>query len=193
MEGDAEAARDVIGFMRAHVDQFRAAGITTLIIGHQGKLQTGERYQSKAQFGSAYKKHLSRSVFQIETRESTEEDRKITFRQTKTNFGPTLDPFGVKVTWEFEKITVEPDQLSQADLAEEESVRVIKRIITALEQGPKYPDELAEALGVEVKTVKNRLSTLRREGKIEDTGEKHKQARQVSLVSPTIMDGDGDT
>ena len=193
MEGDAEAARDVIGFMRAHVDQFRAAGITTLIIGHQGKLQTGERYQSKTQFGSAYKKHLSRSVFQIETRESTEEDRKITFRQTKTNFGPTLDPFGVKVTWEFEKITVEPDQLSQADLAEEESVRVIKRIITALEQGPKYPDELAEALGVEVKTVKNRLSTLLREGKIEDTGEKHKQARQVSLVSPTIMDGDGDT
>jgi len=193
LEGDAEAARDVIGFMRAHVDQFRAAGITTLIIGHQGKLQTGERYQSKTQFGSAYKKHLSRSVFQIETRESTEEDRKITFRQTKTNFGPTLDPFGVKVTWEFEKITVEPDQLSQADLAEEESVRVIKRIITALEQGPKYPDELAEALGVEVKTVKNRLSTLLREGKIEDTGEKHKQARQVSLVSPTIMDGDGDT
>jgi len=193
LEGDAEAARDVIGFMRAHVDQFRAAGITTLIIDHQGKLQTGERYQSKTQFGSAYKKHLSRSVFQIETRESTEEDRKITFRQTKTNFGPTLDPFGVKVTWEFEKITVEPDQLSQADLAEEESVRVIKRIITALEQGPKYPDELAEALGVEVKTVKNRLSTLLREGKIEDTGEKHKQARQVSLVSPTIRDGDGDT
>jgi len=193
LEGDAEAARDVIGFMRAHVDQFRAAGITTLIIGHQGKLQTGERYQSKTQFGSAYKKHLSRSVFQIETRESTEEDRKITFRQTKTNFGPTLDPFGVKVTWEFEKITVEPDQLSQADLAEEESVRVIKRIITALEQGPKYPDEFAEALGVEVKTVKNRLSTLLREGKIEDTGEKHKQARQVSLVSPTIRDGDGDT
>ena len=193
MEGDAEAARDVIGFMRAHVDQFRAAGITTLIIDHQGKLQTGERYQSKTQFGSSYKKHLSRSVFQIETRESTEEDRKITFRQTKTNFGPTLDPFGVKVTWEFEKITVEPDQLSQADLAEEESVRVIKRIITALEQGPKYPDELAEALGVEVKTVKNRLSTLLREGKIEGTGEKHKQARQVSLVSPTIRDGDGDT
>lgn len=193
MEGDAEAARDVIGFMRAHVDQFRAAGITTLIIDHQGKLQTGERYQSKTQFGSAYKKHLSRSVFQIETRESTEEDRKITFRQTKTNFGPTLDPFGVKVTWEFEKITVEPDQLSQADLAEEESVRVIKRIITALEQGPKYPDEFAEALGVEVKTVKNRLSTLLREGKIEDTGEKHKQARQVSLASPTIRDGDGDT
>ena len=58
LEGDAEAARDVISFMRAHVDQFRAAGITTLIIDHQGKLQTGERYQGKTQFGSAYKKHL---------------------------------------------------------------------------------------------------------------------------------------
>ena len=136
---------------------------------------------------------LSRSVFQIETRESTEVDRKITFRQTKTNFGPGLDPFGVRVTWEFEKITVESDELTQADLAEEDSVPVIKRILTELQDGPKYPDELAEALGVEVKTVKNRLSTLRTEGKIADTGERNKQARQVSLVSPAIRDGDGDT
>ncbi len=55
-----------------------------------------------------------------------------------------------------------------------------------------YPNEIADALGVEVKTVKNRLSTLRKEGKIKDTGETHKQARQVSLVSPTYRDGDGD-
>jgi biotin operon repressor len=88
---------------------------------------------------------------------------------------------------------VESDELTQADLAEEDSVPVIKRIFTELQDGPKYPDELADALGVEVKTVKNRLSTLRKEGKIEDTGEKYKQARQVSLVSPTLRDGDGDT
>lgn len=116
LEGDAEAARDVVGFMRAHVDQFRAAGITTLIIDHQGKVQAGQRYQGKTQFGSAYKKHLARSVFQIETRESTDVDRKITFRQTKTNFGSGLDPFGVRVTWEHERTTIEPDELTQADL-----------------------------------------------------------------------------
>lgn len=193
LEGDAEASRDVIGFMRNHVDQFRAAGITTLIIDHQGKLQAGERYQSKTQFGSAYKKHLSRSVFQIEKREGTEEDRRVTFRHTKTNFGRELDPFSVKVTWGYEEITVEPDELTQADLAEELSVPVIKRIITALQDGPAYPHELAEALGVEVRTIKNRLSTLRKNGKIEDTGERDGQSRQVSLVSPPLRYGDGDT
>lgn len=193
LEGDAEASRDVIGFMRNHVDQFRAAGITTLIIDHQGKLQAGERYQNKTQFGSAYKKHLSRSVFQIEKREGTDEDRKVTFRHTKTNFGRELDPFGVKVTWGYEEITVEPDELTQADLAEEQQVPVIKRILTELEDGPKYPQELADVLGVEVGTVKNRLSTLRKAGKIEDTGEKHGQSRQVSLVSLPLRYGDGDT
>jgi hypothetical protein len=193
LEGDAEASRDVIGFMRTHVDQFRAAGITTLIIDHQGKLQAGERYQSKTQFGSAYKKHLSRSVFQIEKREGTDDDRKVTFRHTKTNFGRELDPFGVKVTWGYEEITVEPDELSQADLAEEGTVPVIKRVLTALEDGPAYPHELAETLGVGVGTIKNRLSTLRKNGKIEDTGEREGQSRQVSLVSPPLRYGDGDT
>jgi hypothetical protein len=48
-------------------------------------------------------------------------------------------------------------------------------------------------LGVEVGTIKNRISTLRKAGKIEDTGETHKQSRQVSLVSPPLRYGDGDT
>ena len=120
-------------------------------------------------------------MFQIETRESTEVDRKITFRQTKTNFGPGVDPFGVRVTWEHEKTTIEPDELTQADLAEEDSVPVIKRILTALEDGPAYPDEIADAVSVEVRTVKNRPSTLRKSGKIVDTGETRGQSRQVSL------------
>ncbi len=203
LEGDAEASRDVIGFMREHVDKFRAAGITTLIVDHQGKLQTGERYQNKTQFGSAYKKHLSRSVFQVEKREGADGERKVTLRHTKTNFGRELEPFGVKVTWGHERIDIEPDELSQADLAEESTLTVSKRILLALEDGPAYPKELAETLSVEPKTVKNRLSDLRKSGKVEDMGQEHNQSRQVRLSQPPTMgvprvpnpirDGDGDT
>lgn len=194
LEGDAEAARDVIGFMRNHVDQFRAAGITTLIIDHQGKLQSGEKYQGKTQFGSAYKKHLSRSVFQLEKREGTEDESRVTFRQTKTNFGRELDPFGVKVTWGFENIAIEPEELSQADLAAEGTVNVSTRILIALQDGPKFPRELAEELDAEPSTIKSRLTGLRSAGKIEDTGLTENRSRQVRLVAlplPPLSNGNG--
>ena len=52
----------------------------------------------------------------------------------------------------------------------------------ALSDGPKYPDELVELLGVERQTVKNQLSKLRGQGKIENTGKKQGQSHQVRLT-----------
>jgi hypothetical protein len=78
MDGDMEGAKDVISFTREIIDQFRAIGTTVIIVDHQGKLQMGENYQSKTQYGSSYKKHLSRSVFQIEAREGDSDERRVT-------------------------------------------------------------------------------------------------------------------
>jgi len=197
MGGDMEGAKDVISFTRETIDQFRAVGTTAIIIDHQGKLQMGENYQSKTQYGSAYKKHLSRSVFQVEARESEPDERRITIRHKKTNFGPLMDPFGANITFEHQRITVEADELTQADLAEENTVNVSKRILLALEDGPAFPKELAEVLGSTPKTIKNRLSELRVRGKVEDTGATSGQSQQVRLSVPgvpdPIRDGDGDT
>jgi hypothetical protein len=47
LQGDAEAARDVIGFFQKGIEPFRAEGIAILIIDHQSRLQAGQSYQSK--------------------------------------------------------------------------------------------------------------------------------------------------
>jgi DNA-binding Lrp family transcriptional regulator len=109
-----------------------------------------------------------------------------------------MDPFGAKITFEHERITVEADELSQADLAEEATVNVSKRILIALENGPMFPSELQESLGVALKTVKNRLSDLKKSGRIKETGVTSGQAQQVALagvpsVPIPIRDSTGDT
>jgi RecA-family ATPase len=58
LEGDAEAARDVIGFFQKRLEPFRAAGVTVLVIDHQSHLRSGQRYQDKSAFGSVYKTNL---------------------------------------------------------------------------------------------------------------------------------------
>jgi RecA-family ATPase len=65
LQGDAESARDVITFHHRYLDPFRVAGVTLLVVDHQGKTQAGERYQNKRSFGSVYKENLARSVIQV--------------------------------------------------------------------------------------------------------------------------------
>jgi hypothetical protein len=194
MGGDMEGGRDVITFYRETIDRFRAIGTTAIIIDHQGKLQMGESYQSKTQYGSAFKKHLVRSQFQIEARDGEADERRVTIRHKKTNFGPLMDPFGAKITFGHQKITIEADELSQADLAEEATVNVSKRILIALEDGPMFPNELQESLGVALKTIKNNLSNLRKAGKVKETGLTAGQAHQVELAGvPSVPMPIGDS
>jgi len=72
LQGDAEAARDVIGFFQKSIEPFRAEGIAILIIDHQSRLQAGQSYQSKGAFGSVFKTNLARSVIQAQATERGE-------------------------------------------------------------------------------------------------------------------------
>jgi hypothetical protein len=58
LQGNAEAARDVIGFFQKSIEPLRAEGIAALIIDHQSRLQQGQSYQSKGAFGSIFKTSL---------------------------------------------------------------------------------------------------------------------------------------
>jgi DNA-binding transcriptional ArsR family regulator len=186
MQGDNEAARDVLGFFREVLGPFRAAGITVLLIDHQSKLQHGESYQNKTMFGSVYKSNMVRSVVQIEARDREEGSLSLTMRHKKTNFGALQDPFGVRVAFEYGKITVEKEDLSHADLAEEGTVSAKERVLKALEDGPAYPDDIAEVTGLAPKTVKNKLTDLRKAGKVKTTGNKSGQSEEVSLASLSL-------
>jgi hypothetical protein len=196
LHGDAEHARDVIGFHQEYLEPLRALGIAVFVIDHQSRLQAGQSYQHKGAFGSVYKGNLARSVIQIEATERAEGTLTVRLRQKKHNFGPLAEPFNVKLTFSEETVTLENIVLKAAELAEEATLTAPERVKLALEDGPAYPWEIAETTGVQLKTVKNVLTGLRRQGVVETTGQKEGQAEQIRLSVPrpnVYRDGTRDT
>jgi hypothetical protein len=194
LQGDAEAARDVIGFFQKSIEPFRAEGIAILIIDHQSRLQAGQSYQSKGAFGSVFKTNLARSVIQAQATERGEGTLSVRLRQKKHNFGPLAEPFGVKLSFTEEAVSLEAVELDASELAEEATLNATDRVKLALENGPAYPWEIAETTGLAIKTVKNVLTGLRKQGVVEPTGEVENRTEQVKLSVPASLslyrDGD---
>jgi hypothetical protein len=174
------------------MDPFRALGVAVLIIDHQARLQAGESYQRKGAFGSVYKANLARSVIQAEATERSEGTLSLRIRQKKHNFGPLADPFGVKLAFSEEVVSVEAVELGATDLAEEATLTAPERVKLALQDGPLYPSEIAETTGMPAKTVKNSLTGLRKQGAVEPTGEKEGREEQVRIIVPASLSLKGD-
>jgi len=196
LQGEAEAAKDVIGFFQKSIEPFRVEGIAILIIDHQSRLQQGQSYQSKGAFGSVFKTNLARSVMQAQATERGEGTLTVRLRQKKHNFGPLAEPFGVKLSFTEEAVSLEAIELDASELAEEATLNATDRVKLALENGPAYPWEIAESTGLAVKTVKNALTGLRKQEVVEPTGEVENRTEQVRLSVPASLslyrDGDGD-
>jgi hypothetical protein len=140
MLGEAEKAWDVIGFHNYYIAPFREAGVTVVIIDHQGKLQAGESYQQKTSFGSVYKELLVRSVIQVEARDRNREAGTvtITLQPKKASFGALRNPFAARLTFKEEKITAEAVELDETELATEGTLNADDRVKLALRCGPAY-------------------------------------------------------
>jgi hypothetical protein len=187
LQGDAEAARDVIGFFQKSIEPFRVEGIAILIIDHQSRLQQGQSYQSKCAFGSVFKTNLARSVIQAQATERGEGTLTVRLRQKKHNFGPLAEPFGVKLSFTDQAVSLDAMELDASELAEEATLNSTDRVKLALENGPAYPWEIAEHTGLAVKTVKNALTGLRKQGVVEPTGEVENRTEQVRLSVPASL------
>jgi hypothetical protein len=194
LQGDAEAARDVIGFFQKSIEPFRAEGIAILIIDHQSRLQAGQSYQSKGAFGSVFKTNLARSVIQAQATERGEGTLTVRLRQKKHNFGPLAKPFGVTLSFTEQAVSLEAIELDASELAEETTLNSTDRVKLALENGPAYPWEIAERTELAIKTVKNVLTGLRKQGVVESTGESENRTERVRLSVPASLslyrDGD---
>jgi hypothetical protein len=186
MVGDMAAAKDVIEFHNCYIAPFKAVGTTPLLVDHQARQQAGEGYQSKGAFGSAYKEHLSRSLIQVEAGDRSAEQGtlNVRLRHKKTNFGALADPFDVSLSFSDEMIVASTRDLTPADLAQEATLNAEDRVVAALEDGPAYPDEITEATGLVRGTVKNKITALKKAGRVEITGEIRNQMEQVQLVAP---------
>jgi DNA-binding CsgD family transcriptional regulator len=167
-----------------------------LLIDHQSKLQSGQSYQSKGAFGSVYKANLARSVIQVEATERGEGTLTLRLRHKKHNFGLLAKPFGATLAFAEDEVALEPVDLEAAELAEEVTLNAEQRVMLALEQGLSYPWEIAEVTGLAVKTVKNTLTGLRKQGLVEPTGQTENRTEQVRLSVPASLalkkDRDGD-
>jgi hypothetical protein len=194
LEGDAEASKDVLRFFREVESSFRREGISLLIVDHQSK---NGNYQEKTMFGSVYKTNSIRSVFQVEPGEHGDDYINLTLRHKKINFGPKLEPFGVQVTFDTDKVAVEERELDSTELVGESTLNAKDRVLITLADGPMYPAGIADATGLELGTVKNSLTALRKAGKVENTGntDRHgsNEVRLASSASLPIGDDDSDT
>jgi hypothetical protein len=172
MQGDMEKGKEVLAFHGRYINPLRRAGATPFIVDHEGKLQTGERHKDKTPFGSAYKAWASRSVLQFVFEEYREESSEldIRVRQTKTNFGPKIDPIGVRFTFEDKKVTIGPYALPDEELLEEESRPVKERVLIALRLEGATNKQLQQITGASEGTIRNKLSELRTDGLITDDG-----------------------
>jgi len=168
MRGDMESSRDVNAFFAEYVDPLRAIGVTPMIIDHQGKLQTGESYQSKTAFGSAFKEHRARSILQVEAVENNRDagTLRVRIRHKKANFSARLEPFDVEITFSEGRIDVKTAELTAADNASEETLSATERIRLALRQGDKTSAELSEYTGLSRSYVQNILPDLERDGTV---------------------------
>ena len=194
MQGDMEKGREVLAFHGRYINPLRRAGATPFIVEHEGKLQTGEKHKDKTPFGSAYKAWASRSVLQFvfeEYREATSE-LDIRVRQTKTNFGPKIDPVGVRVTFEDKQVSIATYDLPDEELLEEESRPVKERILVALRLEGATNKQLQQTTGASEGTIRNKLSELRADDLITDDGKRPATYRLVSSspVHPRGSDSD---
>jgi DNA-binding transcriptional ArsR family regulator len=172
MQGDMEKGKEVLAFHGRYINPLRRAGATPFIVDHEGKLQTGEKHKDKTPFGSAYKAWASRSVLQFVFEEYREETSQldIRVRQTKTNFGPKIDPIGVRFTFEEKKVSMGGYTLPDEELLEEESRPVKERILVALRLEGATNKQLQQITGASEGTIRNKLSELRTDGLITDDG-----------------------
>ena len=163
VEGDPEAARDVCAFFR----KLKGLG-TVLMLDHQSKLGTGQKYKDKTAFGSVYKTNLSRNVWQLQGLDSTDGKAVLAMHHKKTNFGPLRDSLGLTMNFG-QSFTVELSEISAEHAPE---LGIDYEIKTYLKEKDATAEEMADATGHPVKTIKNHLTRLKGAGKVIDTGER---------------------
>jgi hypothetical protein len=104
-------------------------------------------------------------------------------RPKKASFGARRDPFAVRLTFEEEKISAEPVELDETELATERTLNADERVKLVLKSGPAYANEIADRIDMALGTVKNSITRLKKRGEVEITETKKGSAEQVRLSS----------
>jgi hypothetical protein len=183
LDGDSELAKDVLRFYRECIQPIRDAGTTPFLIDHQAKVIKGEKYSDKQEFGSVYKTNAVRSSFQIRGAWDGNE-LTATFTHRKTNFGPKVEDLSLKLVFGAGRIEV--TRLAEAMPNPDKGPSKKEQVCEAVEElGRATAEEVQQATGINLQTVRNAISELITEGALVDTGEKAGRSRIVVTHSHT--------
>jgi len=182
MVGDPGKNSDVIVFHQQCLDLFIANRVTTILIDHQANQQPGEDYQTKKAYGGSYKHNLVRSRLQVQLKEPGKDFRGVILRQHKNNLGPEADPIKLLIEFKESAVTMTRQELEHGELVTESTLTTKNRLIMALSEGPAWPADLAEELGVTAQTVSGTSKALRDEGLVQRTGNNEGNSHELELT-----------
>ena len=149
--GDLNSPDTVIKLTAA----LRQINCSSLVLAHISK--NTQEGQDKSAYGSVFFRELARNVWELERAEGDQPVRVI-LSQKKNNFGPTHAPLAFTFSFGVESV-----QVSACDPTEEpafeDKLPLVSRIRNLLEDGtPRTADEIAGALGANVRSIKTKLS-----------------------------------
>jgi hypothetical protein len=158
--GDPLNHERAIGLMNA----LRQLPTTPLAVDHQSNPTQGQSYGNKREFGTGYKRHLTRSSLQLEMADNQPGRASIVLRQQKTNFGPKADPLAYHVIYDGDMIRFETGDINQPEFSDVDTLPADRRIEHYLNETAKASKkELMESCGIDnERTFDNTISKLRK-------------------------------
>lgn len=167
-EGEVEQSRDTIATMNT----IATIPTTRLIVDHEPK---PSKERGPTQFGSAYKKHLSRSQLRLEDKGQEESGRALILKHTKANLGPCEGGKPLFLRFEgdrtyFVETSPDAEPFKRAKSA-------CDRVLEALKSmGEATANDIASETDLSVSTVQNALRELTRQQKAEVIRKEGKKA-----------------
>lgn len=159
--GEPESAAAVIPFFTA----LRSLRVTTLIIAHKSKNTGGA-----GPFGSVFWMNMPRNVFELKKAQEEDSDTiHLAMVHKKTNDGVLMRPFGLRLKFQADAVTVEME--SVADVPElAELAKLGDRILAELAHGSMSYEQLAESLDQKETSVKTTMNRLVKAGLVKQIG-----------------------
>jgi hypothetical protein len=110
------------------MNALRQLPTSPLIVDHQSNPTQGQNYSGKREYGTGWKRHLTRSSLQLEMAENQPGKSSIILRQQKDNFGPKSDPLPFHILYEGDAIRFELADVNDVEFQDIETLPTDRRI-----------------------------------------------------------------
>ena len=166
---DISNPNDTLSFYGKATNPLRANDVTPLLVHHQARQISGERYNGKDPFGSVYHRNNARSILQVEKRKGDQDGDGLLLRlhPHKRNLDAEGITIGQRVRFRDEKVTFEDWEVPEDDTGEDGgTLTTADRIKATMKDGPKTKVEIGTLTGIPEGTVHNNLTALKDSGEV---------------------------